>query len=142
MTAGTAMQLSSALQFAPLPTAVSCARLHAVHVLHEWGLRGLADDAALVVSELITNAIDVSVVLSERPPVDLRLLATERSLLIEVWDRSPLGLEPREAHPGAESGRGLTVVAALSQRWGWKRAADNRKVVWAELALMKTGPSL
>ena len=136
MTAGTAMQLSSALELAPLPTAVSCARLHAVHVLHEWGLRGLADDTALVVSELITNAIDASVVLPERPPVSLRLLANERSLLIEVWDRSPLGLEPREADPGAESGRGLTVVAALSQRWGWKRTAENRKVVWAELALM------
>ena len=51
MTAGTAAQLSSALEFAPLPTAVSCARLHAVHVLHEWGLRRLAEDAALIVSD-------------------------------------------------------------------------------------------
>jgi hypothetical protein len=36
MTVGTAAHLASALEFAPLPTAVSCARLHAVHVLHEW----------------------------------------------------------------------------------------------------------
>ena len=42
MTSGTATQTSSALQFAPLPTAVPCARLHTVHVLHEWGLRDLA----------------------------------------------------------------------------------------------------
>src|SRR5579863_6695188 len=112
MTSGTVTQLSSALEFAPLPTAVPCARLHAVHVLHEWGLRSLAEEAALIVSELITNAIDASVVLPERPPVTLRLLASERSLLIEVWDQSPLDLEPREADADAECGRGLTVVAA------------------------------
>ena len=46
----------------------------------------------------------------------LRLLAGEKSLAIEVWDKSPLDLEPRETDPGAESGRGLTVVAALSDR--------------------------
>jgi anti-sigma regulatory factor (Ser/Thr protein kinase) len=134
MTAGTAAHLSSALEFAPLPTAVSCARLHAVHVLHEWGLRHLAEDAALVVSELITNAIDASAVLPERPPVALRLLADDRSLLIEVWDHSPLDLEPRQAGTDDECGRGLAVVAALSTRWGCERTGYNRKVVWAELA--------
>jgi anti-sigma regulatory factor (Ser/Thr protein kinase) len=135
MTGGTATRLSSALKLAPLPTAVPCARLHAVHILHEWGLRGLADDAALIVSELITNAIDASVVLPERPPVILRLLAGERSLLIEAWDQSPLDLEPLQADPAAECGRGLTVVAALSDRWGCERTGYRRKVVWAELTL-------
>ncbi len=135
MTSGTATQLSSALEFAPLPTAVPCARLHAVHVLREWGLRHLADDAALVISELMTNAVDASVVLPERPPVALRLLADERSLLIEVWDQSPLDVEPREPDADAECGRGLTVVAALSDRWGCERTGYQRKVVWAELAL-------
>ena len=138
MTVGTAAQLSSALEFAPLPTAVSCARLHAVHVLHEWGLRGLAEDAALIVSELMTNAIDASAVLPDRPPVTLRLLASERSLLIEVWDQSPLDLEPRGADADSECGRGLTVVAALSDRWGWERTGHRRKVVWAELAAAGT----
>jgi anti-sigma regulatory factor (Ser/Thr protein kinase) len=135
MTSGIATQLSSALGFAPLPTTVPCARLHAVHVLHEWGLRHLADDAALVISELMTNAVDASVVLPERPPVALRLLANERSLRIEVWDQSPLDVEPREPDAGAECGRGLTVVAALSDRWGCERTGYQRKVVWAELAL-------
>jgi anti-sigma regulatory factor (Ser/Thr protein kinase) len=138
MTAGTAAHLSSALEFAPLPTAVSCARLHAVHVLHEWGLRGLAEDAALIVSELMTNAVDASAVLPDRPPVTLRLLVGERSLLIEVWDQSPLDLEPREADADSECGRGLTVVAALSDRCGWERTGHRRKVVWAELAAAST----
>lgn len=134
MTSGTATQISSALEFAPLPTAVPCARLHAIHILREWGLRDLAADAALIVSELITNAIDASALLPDRPPVSLRLLVSEKSLLIEVWDHSPLDLEPREADADDESGRGLTVVAALADRWGWERTGHNRKVVWAELA--------
>ena len=126
---------TSYLELAPLPSAIPCARLHAVHVLHEWGLRALAEDAALIVSELMTNAADASVVLPGRPPIGLRLLAGEKSLVIEVWDHSPLDLESREAGPEAECGRGLTVVAALSDRWGSERTARRRKVVWAELAL-------
>jgi anti-sigma regulatory factor (Ser/Thr protein kinase) len=131
----TALHHTSVLEFAPLPGAIPCARLHAVHILHEWGLRALADDAALIVSELMTNAADASAVLPDRPPITLRLLASERSLLIEAWDHSPLDLEPRELDPGDECGRGLTVVAALSERWGWERTSHNRKVVWAELAV-------
>ena len=127
------MRPMSFIELAPLPSAVPCARLHAVHVLREWGLRDLADDAQMIVSELITNAIDVSRLLPERPPVSLRLLAGEKSLLIEVWDHSPLDLEPREADADDECGRGLTVVAALADRWGWERTGSHRKVVWAEL---------
>jgi anti-sigma regulatory factor (Ser/Thr protein kinase) len=137
MTSGTATQLSSALDFAPLPTAVPCARLHAGHVLHEWGLRDLAGDAQMVVSELVTNAVEASTLLPERPPVSLRLLLTGKSLVIEVWDHSPRGLEPREADAGDECGRGLTVVAALSARWGWERTGSHRKVVWAEMGAVE-----
>src|SRR6266851_3475562 len=119
--AGTAFHRTSVLELAPLPGASPCARLHAVNVLHEWGLRHMAEDAALVVSELITNATDASIVLPNRPPVTLRLLASEKSLVIEVWDISPLDLEPRTAGAEDECGRGLTVVAALSTRWGCQR---------------------
>lgn len=134
ITGVTANHSSSALELAPLPTAVSCARLHAVHVLHEWDLRELADDAALIVSELMTNAAYASTVLPERPPVVLRLTAGQSSVLIEVWDQSPLDLEPGEADADGECGRGLVVVAALSTRWGSQRTERRRKVIWAELA--------
>jgi anti-sigma regulatory factor (Ser/Thr protein kinase) len=133
--AGVTVHRTSFLELAPLPTAIPCARLHAIHVLHEWGLRALADDAALIVSELMTNAADASIVLLDRPPIALRLLADGKLLLIEVWDQSPLDLEPRDADASDECGRGLAVVAALSARWGTKRTGYNRKVVWAELAL-------
>jgi anti-sigma regulatory factor (Ser/Thr protein kinase) len=132
--AGIAFHRTSVLELAPLPGAIPCARLHAVHVLHEWGLRDLAEDAALIVSELMTNAADASMALPDRPPITLRLLASDKSLVIEAWDHSPRDLEPREAGPDAECGRGLAVVAALSERWGWERTGYHRKVVWAELA--------
>ncbi len=44
--------LHSYLELGALPTAVPCARLHARHLLREWGLNGLAADAELLVSEL------------------------------------------------------------------------------------------
>ena len=136
--AGTAFHRTTFLELALLPGPIGCARLHAVAVLHEWGLRGLAEDAALVVSELMTNAAEAPMLLPDRPPITLRLLASEKSLVIEAWDRSPRDLEPREAGPGAECGRGLTVVAALSDRWGWERTGYHRKVVWAELSTMNS----
>lgn len=88
-----------------------------------------------MISELVTNAIDASIVLPARPPIALRLRANNTSLLIEVWDHSPLDLEPRHAGPDAECGRGLTVVTALTHHWGCQRTSPRSKVVWAELAL-------
>jgi hypothetical protein len=104
--AGTAFYRTSFLELAPLPGAIPCARLHAVHVLNEWGLRALAEDAALIVSELMMNAADASVKLPERPPIALHLRASERSVAIEAWDQSPLDVEPREADTDVECGRG------------------------------------
>jgi anti-sigma regulatory factor (Ser/Thr protein kinase) len=130
------MRRMSFIELAPLPSAVPCARLHAVHVLRDWELRDLADDTALIVSELVTNAITASAVLPDRPPVSLRLITGGRSLRIEVQDHSPADLRPEvEASDDAEHGRGLGVVAALSTRCGSERPAVNRKIVWAELAL-------
>jgi anti-sigma regulatory factor (Ser/Thr protein kinase) len=124
----------SFLELAPLPGAVPCARLHAVNVLAEWGLDDLADDAALVISELMTNAVRASAALPARPPVLLHLTAGQRSLRVEVHDSSPAEPVFCTPDPGAEHGRGLAVVVALSARCGSQRAGHCRKVVWAELA--------
>jgi anti-sigma regulatory factor (Ser/Thr protein kinase) len=129
------MRRMSFIELAPLPSAVPCARLHAVHVLREWDLCDLSDDAALVISELVTNAVTASAILPDRPPVSLRLISDGRCLRIEVQDRSPLDLRPEaEGSDDAEHGRGLGVVAALSTRCGAERAGPHRKTVWAELA--------
>lgn len=132
---GTAFQFVSMLELASLPTAIACARLHAVNVLYEWGLRDLADDVALVVSELMTNALNVSVAMDDRPPIALGLRASRERLIIEAWDHSPLDAVPSSAGSDEENGRGLIIVTALSSRWGSEHVAPNLKVIWAEVEI-------
>jgi anti-sigma regulatory factor (Ser/Thr protein kinase) len=118
----------SSLPLAALETAPGCGRGHARNVLREWNLSHLADDAVLLISELLTNAV--------RQPgnsVCLRLLADREQLIIEAWDQSPDAPQPRRASDGDQSGRGLAVVQGLAHRWGSQRINPGWKVVWAEL---------
>jgi anti-sigma regulatory factor (Ser/Thr protein kinase) len=90
--------------------------------------REVIDDAELVVSELVTNAIDAEC-------SDARLtvtVETDGGVRIEVEDDAR-GL-PRHAvvSSSVERGRGLTLVAALSTRWGYEKLARGKRV-WAEL---------
>ncbi len=126
---------SSVLELGALPTAAPCARLHAQHVLHEWGLVHLGEIVELLVSELVTNAIQASQLLPgpATPPVRLRLSSDRVIVLIEVWDGNPHAPVLMEADMSAECGRGLTLVDALSARWSWYFPRDGYgKVVWAE----------
>lgn len=132
---GTAFQRVSFLELGALPTAIACARLHAIAVLHEWGLRDLADDVALITSELMTNAQRASAALDGRPPITLRLLADAGRLVIEAWDHSPLDVASTNPDQDAEYGRGLLIVEALSDRWGLERVAHDHKVIWAEVQI-------
>jgi anti-sigma regulatory factor (Ser/Thr protein kinase) len=76
------------IELGALPGAVPCARLHARQVLWEWRLTGLSDDVELLVSEILTNAVQASRALHPVPPVRLWLLADETRVLILVWDAS------------------------------------------------------
>jgi anti-sigma regulatory factor (Ser/Thr protein kinase) len=141
--------LSDTLTLGALPTAVASARLHARAVVGEWAMADIADDVALVVSELVTNAVVASTGLDGRPKyedtsaglpvVHLRMSSDHVRLVIEVWDKSPQAPEARQPKPGAENGRGLLLVEALSERWGHEQVPGwPGKVVWAEL---RTHPS-
>jgi len=79
----------SLLDLAAIPTAVARGRRHVRETLWEWKLEGLTDDAELVSSELLTNAVKASMSL-EYPGLMLRLLADSNRLAIEVYDHSPL----------------------------------------------------
>jgi anti-sigma regulatory factor (Ser/Thr protein kinase) len=125
----------SELELGPLPTAIGCARDHARQVLIEWGLGHLIDDAVLLASELMTNALRASQALPTPTPIILRLLANDSQLLIEAWDQRVEGLDFKQGASDDEHGRGLAVVTALSNRWGVGRIHDNYKVVWCELLL-------
>ena len=120
---------TSHLELRALPTAVSCARLHAREVILEWGLRGLVDTAELLVSELVTNAIRASCGLLT-PVVRIWLTYDRSDFFIRVWDGSDQMPAPQNAGLDAECGRGLLLVETLSQAWGSYPKA-NGKVVWA-----------
>jgi anti-sigma regulatory factor (Ser/Thr protein kinase) len=127
----------SALDLAPLDTAVPSARLHARHVVREWGQADLAADCELIVAELVTNAIQAGRRLpgdAESLPVRLRLAGRPRGVQVEVWDGSDDLPEPGRDRPDDEPGGwGLILVAALAARWGTYRTAGGGKCVWAVL---------
>jgi anti-sigma regulatory factor (Ser/Thr protein kinase) len=129
----------SSLVLGALITAVPCARLHARQVLWEWGVRVDVDTAELMVSELVTNGLKASWATGFSPPVWLRMAASASSLLIEVWDGNGKPPAPAELDDGVpdldgEGGRGLFLVEALSQAWGWYPTRDPLgKVTWCEL---------
>lgn len=90
------------------------------------------DDAALIVSELLTNvALHTSGGLGSEAMI--KLIVAGRHLRIEVHDASPLFPSQRATSDEAEHGRGLTVVEGLAGRWGWELAGEG-KFVWCELA--------
>ncbi len=140
---GVSWPLQSLLVLGALPTAAGCARLHARNVISEWGLAALAENVALVVSELVTNAVFASTYPDGRPRYDdgaglptlwVRLSSDRIRVLIEVWDQSPRLPMPKVAAPDEETGRGLMLVAALCEQWNWDVPPGwGGKVVWAEL---------
>ena len=111
--------LSSFLELGPLPTAVSCARLHAKHVLWEWGVSALSERVELIVSELATNALKASTALDWISPIRLWLLSDRQRVLILVCDANPQPPVRMDVDEQAEGGRGLLLVEALSAKWDW-----------------------
>ncbi|MFF3611783.1 SpoIIE family protein phosphatase [Streptomyces sp. NPDC002580] len=86
--------------------------------------------AELVVSELVTNAIRYG-----EPPIRLRLIHDEETLICEVSDSSHTAPHLRRAKTFDEGGRGLLLVAQLTRRWG-SRYTPEGKTIWAELSLL------
>ncbi|WP_393100039.1 SpoIIE family protein phosphatase [Streptomyces sp. LN325] len=107
------------------PAAVHIARQAAARQLSYWGLDHLVTTEELIVSELVTNAIRYS-----GGPIRLRLIQ-HQVLTCEVSDSNSSHPRPRQPHIMDENGRGLSLVAQLSRRWGSRSATDG-KVVWAE----------
>jgi two-component sensor histidine kinase len=94
-----------------------------------------AADAALIVSELVTNSVthaDVGV----NDAVDVELAALDEHLRISVMD-SGSALEPRvqPADPGTPGGFGLRLVEQMCSAWGFTRDPAGRMLVWCDLPL-------
>ncbi|GHE08772.1 SpoIIE family protein phosphatase [Streptomyces alanosinicus] len=116
------------LELPPDPAMVAHARADTERQLASWGLSELSFNAALVVSELVTNGIRYAT-----GPVMLRLIR-DRCLLCEVSDNAHTAPHLRRARRDDEGGRGLFLVAQVSQRWGTRYTASG-KTIWAELAI-------
>ncbi|UOB08809.1 ATP-binding protein [Streptomyces sp. HP-A2021] len=94
-----------------------------------WGLGQLLDDAKLVVTELVDNAVKAVV---RREPasteIGLRLQATSQTLMIEVEDPLTEWLPPR-----IHEARGLRLISAMTDDWGVRQSTTG-KIVWATLS--------
>ena len=92
-----------------------------------WGVDALSEDAALVVTELVANAVRHA-----GTDVRLRIIPLDRGLRLEVADASTRPLRPRLGDELAEGGRGLVLVDALSTRYGVEADATGKRV-WVEM---------
>jgi anti-sigma regulatory factor (Ser/Thr protein kinase) len=118
----------------PEPMSAAMAREFVELHLRTHDLGHLVEDLQLVASELATNAVAHA-----RTPLALTLSRVDESVLLVVEDSSASMPVPRS--PGAEDvgGRGLLLVAALSQDWGTRTDGRGRKSVWASFPIAGTG---
>ncbi|MEU6578577.1 SpoIIE family protein phosphatase [Streptomyces sp. NPDC046805] len=107
---------------------VHTARTLARQQLEAWGLQDIAFDTSLIVSELVTNAV-----VHASGPLQLRLIL-DRVLTCEVSDENSTAPHLRHARPADEGGRGLFIVANVTERWG-TRYTEEGKTVWTEQKL-------
>lgn len=93
----------------------------------EWGTASMCSDLALVVTELVANAVRHA-----GTDITVRLSRLGDGVRVEVADGSTRPLRPRSSTMSDEGGRGLLLVDALSTRYGVEADRDG-KLVWAEL---------
>jgi len=111
------------------PRQVARCRALVRETLAGWALDGLVETVELLVSELVTNAIQHA-----GGEIRLRLQRDDGTLLCEVCDTTRTPPELQELSATAERGRGILLVNELSRRWGYRRTASG-KVVWFTLRL-------
>ncbi|MBQ1121900.1 ATP-binding protein [Streptomyces sp. B15] len=99
----------------PDPSRVALARRVTERHLRRWDMpMPLMEDVLLAVSELVTNAVCHG----HGDTVGLRVRFAVGKLTVEVSDENPTPARPRSTSETDEHGRGLLLVAALSDEWG------------------------
>ncbi|SHN25209.1 PAS domain S-box-containing protein [Actinacidiphila paucisporea] len=121
--------------FEPVGRSVAVARAFVRDTLHGWGFADVVDDAVVLTSELVTNAV-----VHAGTAADVRCLRYETAVRVEVADHYPEREVPLQGRgrphrdPDHEGGRGLLLCAALASRWGVEYTAAG-KHVWFQLDL-------
>ncbi|MFJ1809727.1 MULTISPECIES: SpoIIE family protein phosphatase [unclassified Streptomyces] len=139
----------AAASFEPVGRSVATARSFVRDTLQGWGFADIIDDAVVLTSELVTNAV-----VHAGTHADVLCLRSAEGVRIEVSDRYPEREIPLQGSlatmgsPDREGGRGLQLCAAIAGRWGVEYT-PTRKQVWFQLDLpdrpvgtRTAGPSL
>jgi anti-sigma regulatory factor (Ser/Thr protein kinase) len=113
--------------FVPAPVVVREVRDFVRDVLHQWGESALLGEADIVVAELAANAI-----LHACSPFRVSVSRTSTEVKIAVRDASSILPESTLGAVDRQGGRGISIVAAVSERWATDREADG-KTIWAKL---------
>nr|WP_030362865.1 SpoIIE family protein phosphatase [Streptomyces alboflavus] len=125
----------AAATFEPLGRSVATARSFVRDTLQGWGFSDIVDDAVVLTSELVTNAV-----VHAGTAADVLCLRTEDAVRIEVSDHYPEREIPLQSSPATmgspdrEGGRGLQLCAALATRWGVDYTSTHKQV-WFQLDL-------
>jgi anti-anti-sigma regulatory factor len=131
---GTPVRQLSTLELPPAAGSPAHARHFVTETLAGWRIDALTEDACLIASELVENAV-----VHARSLARLRLELRRGLLTIAVRDTSsekPARLEPGSAETG---GRGIFIIDTLAKAWGTAPTWDGGKVVWAALAVAARG---
>ena len=139
----------AAASFEPVGRSVATARSFVRDTLQGWGFGDIVDDAVVLTSELVTNAV-----VHAGTAADVLCLRSDDGVRIEVSDRYPereipvQGSPVTMGSPDREGGRGLQLCAALAGRWGVEYTSTHKNV-WFQLDLPErpvgtrtAGPSL
>ncbi|QHC27272.1 SpoIIE family protein phosphatase [Streptomyces sp. GS7] len=125
----------AAATFEPVGRSVATARAFVRDTLQGWGCVDIVDDAVVLTSELVTNAV-----VHAGTAADVLCLRTDGGVRVSVADRYPEREIPLQSagqamvHPDREGGRGLLLCGALAARWGVEYTAA-QKHVWFHLEL-------
>lgn len=125
----------AAASFEPVGRSVASARSFVRDTLQGWGFADIVDDAVVLTSELVTNAV-----VHAGTSADVLCLRSDEGVRVEVADRYPEREVPLQAtavnmgSPDREGGRGLQLCAALAGRWGVEYTPTH-KTVWFQLDL-------
>jgi anti-sigma regulatory factor (Ser/Thr protein kinase) len=121
------------IQLPPTARSVPAARRHVLATLDEWHLEALRDVAALLTSEIVTNAV-----LHARTDVTVTVEREDDAVRVSVADGSPVAPALRHHSDTATTGRGLRLIQNLADAWSVDADADG-KTVWFRLSTAPGG---
>jgi anti-sigma regulatory factor (Ser/Thr protein kinase) len=120
----------ASIDLPPVLRSVPVARHVVLDLMRAWGAPQDRDDAALLVTELVTNVVDH---VGGEASFTLELEASDGWLLVAVVDGSSITPVVRELDHERPRGRGLQLVEAIAERWGTEEHHGGKRI-WFHLA--------